>query len=100
VARLGIEQNLSTAFHPQMDRLSEHKNQWIKQYLRLISSAVPENWTYWLALVSAVHNNWKNSMMGLLPNQILLRYNITLNPRATSPTINESAEDQLCIMME
>jgi hypothetical protein len=44
--QLGIEQNLLMAFHPQMDGLSEWKNQWIEQYLRLVSSAVPEDWTY------------------------------------------------------
>jgi hypothetical protein len=31
--RLGINQNLSSAFHPQTDRISERKNQWIEQYL-------------------------------------------------------------------
>ena len=30
---LGIQQNLSTAFHPQTDGLSERKNQWVEQYL-------------------------------------------------------------------
>jgi len=30
---LGIQQNLSTVFHPQMDGLSERKNQWVEQYL-------------------------------------------------------------------
>jgi hypothetical protein len=55
--RLGIEQNISMAFHPQMDGLSERKNQWIEQYLRLITSAAPEDWTQWLALASAIHNN-------------------------------------------
>ena len=40
--RLGIEQNLSTAFHPQTDGLSERKNQWVEQYLRLVTSISPE----------------------------------------------------------
>jgi transposase InsO family protein len=57
VKKLGIEQNLSMAFHPQMDGLSERKNQWIKQYLRLVTSMAPEDWMYWLALASAMHNN-------------------------------------------
>jgi hypothetical protein len=43
VVRLGVEQNLSTVFHPQTDGLSEWKNQWIKQYLRLVSSMAPED---------------------------------------------------------
>jgi len=30
---LGIQQNLSTVFHPQTDGLSKRKNQWIEQYL-------------------------------------------------------------------
>jgi len=33
LSKLGIAQNLSTAFHPQTDGLSEWKNQWIEQYL-------------------------------------------------------------------
>jgi len=35
---LGTQQNLSMAFHPQTDGLSERKNQWVKQYLRLITT--------------------------------------------------------------
>jgi hypothetical protein len=55
---------------------------------------------YWLALASAIHNNWKNSTTGLLPNQVLLGYDITLNPGYTSSTPNELAEEHSHIMME
>jgi len=41
--KLQINQNLSTAFHPQTDGISERKNQWVEQYLRLITSAAPED---------------------------------------------------------
>src|SRR5258707_1230656 len=78
--KLGVQLNLSTAFHPQTDGLSERKNQWIEQYLRLITSQHPEDWTRWLAIASAIHNNRKNSMTGLSPNQILIGYEPTLSP--------------------
>jgi Integrase zinc binding domain len=46
---LGINQNLSTAFHPQMDSLSEQTNQWVEQYLCLI--AINQNkWDKWLPM--------------------------------------------------
>ncbi len=77
--KLGIQQNLSTAFHPQMDGLSERKNQWIEQYLRLVTSNDPKGWTHWLALATTVHNNQVNTTTRLSPNQILFGYNPTLN---------------------
>jgi hypothetical protein len=57
IKRLGVEQNLSMVFHPQTDGLFKWKNQWIKQYLRLMSFMAPKDWTYWLVLASAIHNN-------------------------------------------
>ena len=41
--RLGIAQNISMAFHPQTNGLSEQKNQWIEQYLQLVTSISPED---------------------------------------------------------
>ena len=59
--KLGIEQNLSSAFHPQTDGLSERKNQWVEQYLRIVTAQHPQDWTTWLALATAVHNNRRNA---------------------------------------
>ena len=36
--KLGIQQNLSSAFHLQTDGLSERKNQWVEQYLHLVTA--------------------------------------------------------------
>jgi len=100
LSKLGITQNLSTAFHPQTNGLSEWKNQWIEQYLRLVTSSSPEHWTQWLDIASAVHNNWKNSTTGLLPNQILFGYKTTLAPSETPSSNNQMVEDQIKRMME
>ena len=98
--KLRIEQNLSTAFHPQTDGLSKRKNQWIEQYLCTIIASHPEDWSYWIVVASAVHNNQINSTIGLLPNEILLGYSPRLAPSEVIITDNEAAEKQVKRMME
>jgi len=98
--RLDVQQNLSTAFHPQTDGLSERKNQWVEQYLRLVTSAAPKDWTQWLSLATAMHNNQKNSTTGLSPNQIILGYDLKLNPAITTPSTNETTEERIHLMEE
>jgi hypothetical protein len=75
-----------------MDGISERKNQWVKQYLRLVTSASPEDWTHWLAIATAVHNNWKNETIGLLSNQILLGYEPTLQSEVGALSNNKAME--------
>src|SRR6266478_4295376 len=90
--KLGISRNLSTAFHPQTDGLSERKNQWVEQYLRLVTSMDPKGWVDWLTLATAVHNNRTNITTGLSPNQILFRYNPVLNTEESLKTMNDLVE--------
>ncbi len=92
--KLGISHNLSTAFHPQTDRLSERKNQWVEQYLQLVTLMDPKGWVDWLALATAVHNNQVNITTGLSPNQILLGYNPILNIEESLRTTNDLVEMQ------
>ncbi len=96
--KLGISHNLSTAFHPQTDGLSERKNQWVEQYLCLVTSMDPRGWTNWLALATAVHNNRTNTTTGLSPNQILLGYNPTLNLGESPKTLNALVETRSEVM--
>src|SRR5229473_2625452 len=69
--QIGAQQNISTAFHPRTDGLSEQKNQWVEQYLWIVTSMAPEDWTSWLSIATAVHNDRRNITTGLSPNQIL-----------------------------
>ena len=97
---LGIQQNLSTTAHPQTDGLLEWKNQWVEQYLRLVTGGQPEDWLDWLAIATAVHNNWKNSTTGLSPNQILLGIEPILHPSEHHRTNNKAMERRIERMEE
>jgi len=96
--KIGAKQNLSTAFHPQTDGLSEQKNQWVEQYLRLIANAQQEDWSQWLTVATAVHNDHVNSMLGMTPSEVLLGYRLVLTPDQKTFTNNQMAEQRLEIL--
>jgi transposase InsO family protein len=58
--QLGIEQNISTAYHPQTDGQSECTNQWLEQYLCVYGNFHQNDWVSWLPLAQFVHNLWVN----------------------------------------
>ena len=98
--KLNIQQNLSTAFHPQTDGLSERKNQWVEQYLRIITLLHPEDWTNWISIATIVHNNRRNATTRLSPNQIMLGYKPILTPETKIETTNQTAEDRIKTMLQ
>src|SRR6266566_1472092 len=98
--KLQTQQNISMAFHPQTDGLSKRKNQWVEQYLCLVTSASPEDWTHWLTIAMAVHNNRWNVTTGLSPNEILLGYEPTLQPVTMPPSNNDMAENRVDALLE
>ena len=98
--KLQIKQNMSTAFHPQTDGLSERKNQWVEQYLRLVTSTQQDDWKRWLPLATLVYNNQYNGTIKMAPNQALLGYLPTLNPEAPTNMMNERIEDQMALAHE
>jgi hypothetical protein len=85
---------LSTTFHPQTDGLSEQKNQWVEQYLRLICTN-QDQWSKWLSLATAIHNNTRNSTIGFAPNTLLLGWEPLLAPDQITPTSNQKTEDYI-----
>jgi hypothetical protein len=84
---LGICQNLSTAFHPQTDSISENKNQWVEQYLRLIT-ANQSDWSGWLAVATLVHNNLVNATISFPPSQLLVGWEPPLTPEQGTKSNN------------
>ena len=58
---LRIDQNISTAYHPQTDDQSEHTNQWLEQYLRFWCDKRQDDWHFWLPMAEFTHNSWPNA---------------------------------------
>ena len=73
-ARLGVQQNISSAFHPQTDGLSENKNQWVELFLRHLTSAQQDDWAKWLPIATATHNHYSNATTKVAPSEALLGY--------------------------
>jgi ubiquitin-protein ligase len=53
-----------------------------------------------LAIAMAVHNNQKNETTELSPNQILLGYELMLQPEEDNPSNNEAAKMRIQNMKE
>ena len=87
-----MTQNISTAFHPQMDGLTEQTNQWLEQYLRLVT-VHQEDWSKWLPLATAVHNNSLNATMKTTPHQLIMGIDPPLTPNQRGIASNATAHD-------
>jgi hypothetical protein len=74
VKAIQAQRNLSTAYHPQTDGLTERKNQWVEQYLRLFAADTQDDWDRWLTIATVVHNSWPNATTKVAPSQALLGY--------------------------
>jgi hypothetical protein len=71
-SKLGIKQNLSSAYHPQTDGQSERTNQWLEQYLRIFGNYSQSDWANWLPLAQYVHNSWMNETTKQTPFNLLI----------------------------
>ena len=75
------------AFHPQTDRLTKQTNQWLEQYLQLVT-AYQEDWSKWLPLATTVHNNSLNAMLKNMPHQLIMGVDPPLMPSQQSIASN------------
>ena len=71
---LSINQNLSTAYHPQTDGQSERTNQRLEQYLRIFIDSYQTNWASLLPLAQYTLNATPNATTHKAPFQIILGY--------------------------
>jgi transposase InsO family protein len=80
---LGIQQNMSTAYHPRTDGQSERSNQWVEQFFRFYIDEDQKNWVFYLPLAKFVHNSWRNESTGQTLFEVLMGY----SPRAEWTTV-------------
>ena len=96
---LGIQQNLSTAFHPYTNRQTEHINAWIEQYLQPWTSRKPSAWSQLLPVAEFVHNSWKHDVAHQSPYELLIGIKLQVilkHLECSTP----SAEISLCLLDE
>jgi hypothetical protein len=84
---LGIQQNISTAYHPQTDGQSERSNQWLEKYIRFWVNKRQNDWAQYLPLVEFAHNNWPNESTRESPFHILMGYHLHADYSGTPSTI-------------
>uniref|UniRef100_A0A8C5PFE5 Gypsy retrotransposon integrase-like protein 1 n=1 Tax=Leptobrachium leishanense TaxID=445787 RepID=A0A8C5PFE5_9ANUR len=64
---LHIQNNLSTAFHPQTNGQTERVNGVLEQYLRCFITHLQNDWIQYLPIAEFTYNNQKHSSTGMSP---------------------------------
>jgi hypothetical protein len=64
---LGIQANLSTAYHPQTDGQTERLNQEVELYLRIFVNHRQNDWADWIAMAEFSYNDKEHSSTGFTP---------------------------------
>jgi hypothetical protein len=59
-----IQMLLSSSYHPQTDRQSEHMNQCLETFLRCSVHTCPRQWSKWLELAEIWYNTSFHSALG------------------------------------
>jgi transposase InsO family protein len=73
-AALGIQLNMSTAYHPQTDGQSERTNQGLKTFIRCYCDEEQDNWHIWLPMAEFAHNQWPNATTKKAPFDLIMGY--------------------------
>ena len=67
-----IEQNISTAYHPQTDGQSERTNQTLETYLRIFCNQQQNDWARWIPLAQYVINSRPSHTTKVPPFEVLI----------------------------
>ena len=87
-----INQNISTAYHPQTDSQSERTNQCLEQYLQIFINYHQNNWASLLPLAQYTLNAVLNTTTGKAPFEVILGYILHVHQTSQpfkSPTLEQ-----------
>src|SRR5712691_11364616 len=79
--QLKVQQNISSAYHPQTDGSSERTNQTVETALRIFCNFQANDWAKWLPIVQDQINSHENSTTKSVPYEVWMGY----VPRAHQP---------------
>jgi len=96
---LQINQNISTAYHPQTDGASKRTNQTHEQYLRVFCGTQQNNWHIWLPLAQYMKNSWPLATTKKTPFNLLIGYTPQIH-QPTRTTDIPSMKEQLTTIEE
>jgi hypothetical protein len=87
--RLGVQQMITTAYHPQADGQSERTNQTIEIALRFWLSEGNKDWPSFLPFLRASMNNSINASTGVSPNEYCYGFRVREAGDLLNPTEGE-----------
>ena len=91
-AKLGIQQNISTAYHPQTDGQSKRTNQTVETYLWIFCNEQQTNWVRWLPLAQYALNSRPSHTTKISPFELLI--GVISKEHIDSPRMIVSIQEQ------
>ena len=90
---IGIKHRMSTAYHPQTDRQTEHCNQELEAYLWIYCAYKPDDWSNKLSLAQFAHNARMHDAIKQSPFQLICGTKPVALPEASEKTNSPVAND-------
>ena len=97
---LQVDQNISTAYHPQTDGQSEHTNQCLEQYLLIFIDYHQNNWDKWLPLAQYTLNAWPHAVTKKTPFDLIMGYTPHVHQITHSHTMSPTLDQRLTHIIE
>jgi transposase InsO family protein len=73
---LGIDQRLSTAYHPKPQGQVESNNKWLETYLRMFSTYRQGDWAAFIHTAKFAYNNHFHPLIGMSPFYVNYGYHL------------------------